>query len=263
VVAISLTDTAALMEIVYEGASEAGTEPFPSRVLAAIERLIPSDAFVGYEEAEFGGGSVAGFRPIEEVNAVGETPTPALIEVLREWGHQDPMCGNKHAHETRVLRLSDSLTRRQRRKLEYDALVWRPHGIDDALRLWLPARRNRVSSVYLERAGKNYTNRDLTLFSLLRPHLVRMQAHSAFRRRLNGHQGLTARESEVLGWVASGRTNADIARLLFISPHTVRKHLENIFEKLNVRTRTAAAMSARTIPSANDDAAPIQPETLS
>jgi DNA-binding CsgD family transcriptional regulator len=62
---------------------------------------------------------------------------------------------------------------------------------------------------------------------------------------LNGHRGLTPRETEVLGWVASGRTNADIARLLFISPHTVRKHLENIFEKLEVRTRTAAVACAR------------------
>lgn len=245
------------MEIVHQGAAEAGTEPFPWRVLASIERLIPSDAFVGYEEAEFIGGRVAGFQQVEQVDVVGEPPTPALVEVLRKWGRQDPLCGVLHAREEKVLRLSDLLTRRQRRKLEYDDLVWRPHGIDDALRLWLPARRNRVRSIYFERAGKKYTNREVTLLSLLRPHLVRMRADAAFRRRLNGDRGLTARESEVLGWVASGKTNAEIARLLFISPHTVRKHLENIFEKLNVRTRTAAAMWARTIHAAKEDASPV------
>lgn len=249
--AISTRDAAALLEIVYEAGTETGVEAFPSRVLVSIQRLIPSDAFVGYEEAEFGGG----FRPIEQVDVVGEPPTPALIETLREWGRQDPMHGLLHGRKERVLRLSDFVTRRQRRKLEYDALVWRPHGIDDGLRVWLPAPGSRVRSIYFERSGQNYTNRELTILTLLRPHLLRMRANAAFRRRLKGRRALTARESEVLGWVASGRTNADIAAVLFVSPHTVRKHLENIFEKLNVRTRTAAAMYASSIPEPERDIA--------
>jgi DNA-binding CsgD family transcriptional regulator len=52
--------------------------------------------------------------------------------------------------------------------------------------------------------------------------------------------GLTAREREVLGWVARGKTNAEVAEVLWISPTTVRKHLENIYGKLGVRSRTAA-----------------------
>ena len=41
--------------------------------------------------------------------------------------------------------------------------------------------------------------------------------------------------------VGSGKTNKEIARLLWVSPNTVRKHLENVFEKLGVSNRTAAA----------------------
>lgn len=52
---------------------------------------------------------------------------------------------------------------------------------------------------------------------------------------------LTAREREVLAWVARGKTNAQIAELLWLAPSTVRKHLENVYEKLGVTTRTAAA----------------------
>ena len=52
---------------------------------------------------------------------------------------------------------------------------------------------------------------------------------------------LTAREREVLAWVARGKTNAEIARLLWIEPSTVGKHLENVYPKLGVSTRTAAA----------------------
>jgi DNA-binding CsgD family transcriptional regulator len=51
---------------------------------------------------------------------------------------------------------------------------------------------------------------------------------------------LTAREREVLSWVARGKTNADIAEILWLAPSTVRKHLENVFAKLGVSTRTAA-----------------------
>jgi len=51
---------------------------------------------------------------------------------------------------------------------------------------------------------------------------------------------LTAREREVLAWVARGKTNSEIARLLWLAPSTVAKHLENIYSKLGVKTRTAA-----------------------
>jgi DNA-binding CsgD family transcriptional regulator len=53
-------------------------------------------------------------------------------------------------------------------------------------------------------------------------------------------QSLTAREREVLQWVAAGKTNAQIGAILSASPRTVGKHLENIYEKLGVETRTAA-----------------------
>lgn len=52
--------------------------------------------------------------------------------------------------------------------------------------------------------------------------------------------GLTARERDVLVWVAKGKTNGEIGLILAVSPRTVQKHLENIFRKLGVETRTMA-----------------------
>jgi DNA-binding CsgD family transcriptional regulator len=52
---------------------------------------------------------------------------------------------------------------------------------------------------------------------------------------------LTVRERQILAWVARGKTNGEIAEMLWIAPSTVRKHLENVYAKLGVRTRTAAA----------------------
>ena len=56
--------------------------------------------------------------------------------------------------------------------------------------------------------------------------------------------GLTAREAEVLYWVSKGKTNRDVGDILGLSPRTVHKHLEHIFAKLGVETRTAAATQA-------------------
>lgn len=60
---------------------------------------------------------------------------------------------------------------------------------------------------------------------------------------------LTPRETEVLTWLARGKTNRDIAEILGMSHRTVNKHLEHIFEKLGVETRAAAAaLATRAIP---------------
>jgi DNA-binding NarL/FixJ family response regulator len=56
--------------------------------------------------------------------------------------------------------------------------------------------------------------------------------------------GLTERELEVLRLVASGKTNRAIASELFVSEHTVRRHLQNIFSKLGVSSRAGATAFA-------------------
>jgi DNA-binding CsgD family transcriptional regulator len=52
--------------------------------------------------------------------------------------------------------------------------------------------------------------------------------------------GLTPRERQILAWVARGKTNPEIAQILWIAPTTVRRHLEHVYAKLGVNTRTAA-----------------------
>jgi DNA-binding CsgD family transcriptional regulator len=59
-----------------------------------------------------------------------------------------------------------------------------------------------------------------------------------------GAYGLTPRESEVLAWVAKGKTNAEVGAILQLSGRTVQKHLEHIYSKLGVETRTTATVRA-------------------
>lgn len=61
---------------------------------------------------------------------------------------------------------------------------------------------------------------------------------------LRNDLGLTAREAEILMWISRGKTNRDIGMILDSSPRTVNKHLEHIFEKLGVTTRSAAVSKA-------------------
>lgn len=56
--------------------------------------------------------------------------------------------------------------------------------------------------------------------------------------------GITAREAEVLLWVAQGKSNPEIGAILGAAENTIKKHLQNLFEKMGVDNRNAAAMRA-------------------
>jgi DNA-binding CsgD family transcriptional regulator len=64
--------------------------------------------------------------------------------------------------------------------------------------------------------------------------------------------GLTPRENEVLGWIAHGKGNPEIAAILGLSVRTVYKHVENIFPKLDVENRRGAMLRAISAASALD-----------
>jgi len=111
------------------------------------------------------------------------------------------------------------------------------------------------TTIVLRREGGPFTERDRERARLLQPHLaylfrqVRRSAAVGWHEASRVRSVLTPRESEVMRWVACGKTDADIGGLLAISPRTVQKHLEHIYTKLGVETRTAAAMRAGASPS--------------
>jgi DNA-binding CsgD family transcriptional regulator len=63
-------------------------------------------------------------------------------------------------------------------------------------------------------------------------------------RLLAERHGLTSREAEVLIWISRGKQNREISEILHISPRTVNKHLEQIFEKMGVENRASATAIA-------------------
>ena len=90
--------------------------------------------------------------------------------------------------------------------------------------------------------SRDFDERDRAVLTVLGPHLA------AVRERWERHRRpallLTRRETTVLELVREGLTNHEIAARLVISSGTVRSHLEHVFEKLDVHTRTAAVARA-------------------
>ncbi|WP_411992359.1 response regulator [Agarivorans sp. DSG3-1] len=109
------------------------------------------------------------------------------------------------------------------------------------LKTWLMHKPEKHSVLSLAKLDKPLQIRYLGQSSpgehLLR--LVDNDEHS-MRDSLRQRFALTERESEVLFWLARGKTNREIAQILDMSPRTVNKHLEAIFQKLAVENRTSA-----------------------
>ena len=92
--------------------------------------------------------------------------------------------------------------------------------------------------------GSPFAERELTLMDLLLPHLQPLMRAVVADVDQPPDSTLTARQREILCLVRLGMPNKRIGRLLGISEGTVRKHLENAFERLGVQSRTAAVAIA-------------------
>lgn len=104
-----------------------------------------------------------------------------------------------------------------------------------------PSRSSRI--ILPRRSGKPLTERELVILRLLHPHL-RPLLEAAATEPPAARPVLTPRQLEVLRLVRFGMPNRLIARALGISEGTVRKHLENAYERLGVQNRVAAVAAA-------------------
>jgi DNA-binding CsgD family transcriptional regulator len=163
-----------------------------------------------------------------------------------------------------VHRVSDSLTTSAfRRTALYDE-YYRRIGVSHVLALPVHVDRHTLVSFVLNRCGHDFTDAERDLLDVARSWLAAMYRNAialdratrtieALHREVGDRPGdasaaararLTAREHEVLRWVASGKSNRQIATILGTSPRTVQKHLEHVYVKLGVENRLAAVLRA-------------------
>lgn len=140
-----------------------------------------------------------------------------------------------------VTLLSDFYSQREWRATPMYVEYFAPYDVRYEIMCCLPTRGTRSRRLLLSRGdGPDFDERDRIVLSLLRPHLAELHARQAVTRAPT----LTARQTELLRLVAAGRSTAQISEQLFLSQGTVRKHLENIFDRLGVTNRTAAVLRA-------------------
>jgi DNA-binding CsgD family transcriptional regulator len=241
-----------LLDVLHLAAEADGPDPFPAPVVDALRLLVVADAgalneFRGRNRAARDDTlSALDFASVASGWCFGEQEwTPALEEACRLHVRRDDPIPPTPAFLDRAVRYSDVLTRRRLLSSGLYADVGRYVWGDDALHLWftVPSDDTLRRISFVRHDGASFDEEGAEALSLLVPHLRRLYARAAARQRDGCWAArLTGRELEVLALVAQGRTNREIARALWLSPHTVRTHMQHIFEKLEVTTRAAAVV---------------------
>ncbi|MDJ0718844.1 MAG: helix-turn-helix transcriptional regulator [Prochloraceae cyanobacterium] len=147
------------------------------------------------------------------------------------------------------------MTQRGEQLLNQYFSPYAPHSLPEPLEYWFKHQISLLTSkgkvlspclpLHIEQAGKQLLVRLISdLIGEQYLLLLEEQKLQSFSIASLELLGLTTREAEVLFWVAKDKSNAAIAKVLNCSKRTVQKHLEHIYSKLHVQTRTAAVMIA-------------------
>lgn len=221
--------------------------PFGRPFLDLLARLVPGSV-LGYREREVGS-----HRLLVDCTTSPHGPPASVAVAAAQLCGEHPLSIQRHARDRVALKISDVARGPALHRLAYFRQVLAPMDVEHQIRLWLPAPAGVARYLWINRAlaDGDFADHDRDLLELLRPSLA------VSRERWAGDtaglvdrvvDGLTRRESEVLVWVARGKTNQEIATHLVLSPNTVRKHLENAFVKLGVHSRAEAVAHLFTPP---------------
>jgi DNA-binding CsgD family transcriptional regulator len=249
---LSVRDVDGVLSVLGMAASMDGAQPFERPVVERLVELIPADG-AGYWEYEDGrdGGNVFSVELHEcDCNAWENWLEAVSGGLLRRW----PLRDDRLRPLGTATFFSDMVGAREKRNHPWYAEVMRPGGQEHECKVLLPAPPGVTRGFFFvrNRGTRDFDERDRAVLNALRPHLERVRRR--WERHRAGAAGLTVRERELVVLLRDGLTNQEIAERLVISTSTVRTHLENIYGKLGVHTRTAAV--ARAFGTTRLDAAP-------
>jgi DNA-binding CsgD family transcriptional regulator len=244
------SDLKACLDALHAIAEDSATlDRFMQAGVAALPRLIPCDlTHVSVCDLDSGRRAVVSDVP----GAISKRD----IETFNRHFSDHPLV-REHGRNprARTVRISDLVAERCFRCTPLYDEYYRAVGIDYAMALPVHVQDKVLVSFVFNRQDRDFSDREVARAEAIRPHLgdlYRMSRAIDDARAAWGvpsaasgpapSEPLTAREREVLGWLTSGKTDKDIGDILGISPRTVHKHLQRVYEKLGVETRTAAVM---------------------
>jgi DNA-binding CsgD family transcriptional regulator len=246
-------DLQAILDFLVDANELDFRSPYTGTTLARLNDLVPAPILL-YEEA-----NVAARKTVALSHESGrvDTDNDALYWRLGPC----PITGYRAVTgDLAAIRVSDVVGRRA----FLDSPIYQdwmaPERCDYHLEIGLePAGGNQRQILFIRHPEDgDFSTRDLAMLQTLRPHLDRLEADAARRRQLEdllaARQALdgldvgprlTTREREIVELVGAGLTNGEIAARLWVAPSTVKKHLENVYSKLGVGRRAAAATYLR------------------
>ena len=192
---------------------------------------------------------------------VGINVEPVWIQHFQtRFVHEDPFIKQATVSGPSVIRREDLPEESRFFRSSFYNNFWRPQGIHHKLLIRLASRGRFFGGIGLMRSRREpaFGEREVQVAGLLAPILtLAVERHWLLARlgeapregpgtRLRELYGLSAREEEVARGVIEGQTNLEISQRLGISEFTVKRHLQNIFEKMRVRSRSALTCRAFT-----------------
>jgi DNA-binding CsgD family transcriptional regulator len=247
-VAASERDLSALTGIISEDRPDVpADEGLPPSLLADLMGQIRCDliAFGGLDSKRRETWALQSIPDGGEVVVEGTAP----VHWEHYWHCQPCSYPDRTGDLRSIVKIADFYSDRQWHSIGTRCGIYQPLGFEHNLMLTLPttpallpgpARTMRL--FFFRGPGPDFSERDRALLTLLRPHLH--QAYLDAERRRHPSPRLTPRQHDLLGLVAAGHTNTQIARRLGVSESTVRTHLENIYRRLQVSSRAAAVIRA-------------------
>lgn len=233
-------DLRRMFDVIDRGRQAAPDEVYPRELMRALTELIPADD-VTFQVS----------RPVERELVASEEVTDNEVDPGDGWeelfwrSYWDTYACSRPQRTgdyVSVWKVSDYLSTRELARTAVGEW-FRVIGVRSEITVPFPAVGAEDRRLLLFRGpGGDFTERERLLLRMLQPHLI--EVHRDLERRRAGTPDLTSRQLELLRLVAEGHSNTQIARRLFVAEGTVRKHLENIYERLGVTSRTAAVASA-------------------
>lgn len=222
---------------------------FAGRALPGLARL------VGCDSLSF---TVLGAEPgqVSVTRHPDDISSPCRVAAFAAYVHEHPLVNHyRETGDAHPVMISDFLSRQDFRHLNLYVEYFRTIPVEYQIAFGLPVAGPETIGISLNRAERDFTEDDRGLLSVIRFPL--MAALQRARQRQRAREGLataasgaladlTERETRVLRLAALGSTNSAIAHALDISPRTVAKHLEHIYRKLDVNSRTSAVFAALT-----------------
>jgi len=232
--------------VTHEAACDPRGDFVPQALLEALVELVPCFD-LSYAECDLRAGRNVGFQDID----VGVTNPTAPIDdsdghiwqVLVQERSRCYLYETPERPRTDVVRTFDFYTESEWRSSQVYAETYRVGDEWNHLIAPMTPRNGRPRFLIFMRSLDEgpFSDRDRDLLTLLQPHLTTLADR---RQREQTVRGLTDRHLEVLRHLAAGLSTVEIAEAMFVSPTTVRKHVENIFERLGVSSRAAAVARA-------------------